>query len=264
MYFCRKSEPIESNHHITNNKKQIIMKKLFVLAIAALMAVNLNAQEITEGTATIGNLNAPSYTLNLQKDKKFVQKCFEQRLKEAKLKTKKSEGFDACLGAVLPEINSTPINLYTKVDGKGNMSTVTVCAMSTDLSANQQTINANVINFLTSFEKYIVKREAIEQLEIAQTTLKKAQKEQKSAADDLARMEKSTKKSRQKIEDLQKDIEKWRNQINEAEKKIDKLNYDIEKSTNGKLPEAQKRVEEANKAVKDAEADVEKYTKLAQ
>ena len=240
------------------------MKKLFVLAIAALMAVNLNAQEVTEGTVAIGSLKAPAYTLTLQKDKKFVQNCFEKRLKEAKLKTKKSEGFDACLGAVVPEIAATPINLYTKVDGRGNSSTVTICAMSSDLSANQQTINTNVVKYLNNFTRYVEKCEAAEQLAIAQEALKKAQKEQKTASSELAKMEKATKKSNQKIDDLQKNIEKYRNSIAEAEKEIEKCRYDIEKTTKGKLPETQKRVEEANKAVKDAEATVEKYQKLAQ
>lgn len=126
------------------------MKKLFFLAIAAILAVSLNAQEVTETTVAIGNLNVPAYTLTLQKDKKVVQNALEQRLKDAKLKTKKSEGFEASLGAIFSEIAPMPINLYTKVDGNSKTSTVTVCAMSTDLSANQQTINTNVVNFLTT------------------------------------------------------------------------------------------------------------------
>ena len=240
------------------------MKRLFLFAIAALMAVTLNAQDIKEGTASIGNLKAPAYTLTLQKDKKFVQKCFEQRLKDSKIKTKKSEGYDACLGVVFPEVSHSPINIYTKVDGKGDSSTVTVCAMSSDLSVNQQTINTNLVAFLTSFTRYVDKCEAAEQLVIAQEGLKKAQKEQKSATSELARMEKATKKSTQKIDELQKNIEKYRTSITEAEKEIEKLNFDIEKATNGKLPETQKRVEEANRAVKDAEANVERLQKLAQ
>ena len=240
------------------------MKRFFVLAVTALMALSLNAQEVKETTVTIGNLNVPAYTLTLQKDKKLVQKALEQRLKEAKLKTKKSDGFEASLGAVFADIASTPIHFYTKVDGGSKSSTVTVCAMSTDLSANQSTINNNVVKFLNDFTQYVAKREAAEKLEEAQGVLKKAEKEQKSAASDLAKLEKATEKDRAKIEDLQKDIEKWQKNIAEAEKDIKDLNASIEKNTDGKLPDAKKRVQEAEKAVSEAQAVVEKYRQLAE
>lgn len=240
------------------------MKRFFVLAITALMALSLNAQEVKETTVAIGNLNVPAYTLTIQKDKKLVQKALEQRLKEAKLKTKKADGFEASLGAVFAEISSTPINFYTKVDGNSKSSTVTVCAISTDLSANQQTINNNVVNFLKNFSQYVDKREAAEHLEEAQEALKKAEKEKKNAEADLAKLEKAAKKSQDKIADLQSDIEKWNKNIANAEKEIKDLNADIDKATNGKIPDAKKRVQEAEKAFEEAQAIVEKYRKLAE
>lgn len=240
------------------------MKRLFAFAIAVLMVASLNAQDINESTVRIGNLNAPAYSLTLQKDKKVVQKALDQRFKDAKLKTKKSEGFDACLGAIFQEIAPSPINLYTKVDGNSKECTLTVCAMSNDLSANQQSINSNVVLFLNNFKQYLAKREAAEQLAIAQEALEKAQKEQKSATSELARLEKIASKNRKKIEDLQSRIKKWQQNINDAEIDIRKYNSDIEKATNGKLPEAQKRVEDAGQAVKEAQATVEKWQKLAQ
>lgn len=240
------------------------MKRIFALTIAALMAVNLNAQEVKETTVTIGNLNVPAYTLTLQKDKKMVQKALEQRLKEAKLKTKKSDGFEASLGAVFAEIASTPINFYTNVDGNSKSATLTVCAISTDLSTNQQTINSNVVNFLKSFEQYVAKREAAEHLEEAEDVLKKAEKEKKNAESDLAKLEKATEKDRAKVEDLQKDIQKWQKNIAEAENDIKEINNKIDKATDGKLPDAKKRVQDAEKAVSEAQAVVEKYRQLAQ
>ena len=240
------------------------MKRLFVLAIAALMVASLNAQEVKETTVAIGSLNAPAYTLTLQTDKKVVQDALEQRLKDAKLKTKKSEGFQASLGAVFQEIAPTPINFYYKIDGNSKSTTMTVCAMSTDLSANQQTINSNVVNFLNNFTQYLTKREAAKQLVVAQDALKKAQKEQKNAASDLAKIEKSTEKTRKKIEELDKNIKKWQDNIAEAEKNVRKYNAEIEKSTGSKLTDAQKRVQQADKAVNEAESNVEKWRQLAQ
>ena len=239
------------------------MKRLFAFAIAAMMVVGLYAQNIDETTVRIGNLNAPAYVLTLQKDKKVVQKALDQRLKDAKLKTKKSEGFDACLGTVFQEIALSPINFYTKVDGNSKECTLTVCAMSNDLSANQQVINSNVVYFLNNFTQYLEKREAAEQLAVAQEALDKAQKEQKAATSELNKLEKIAEKNRKKIDDLQNRIKKWQQSINDAEADIRKYNSDIEKATNGKLPDAQKRVEKANKAVNEAQTTVEKWQKLA-
>lgn len=240
------------------------MKRIFVLAITALMALSLNAQEVKETTVTIGNLNIPAYTLTLQKDKKMVQKALEQRLKESKVKTKKSDGYEASLGVVFADIASTPINFYTKVDGNSKSATVTVCAISKDLSVNQQNINQGVMNFLNNFTKYVDKMEATEQLEAAQEALKKAEKEKKNADSDLAKLQKATEKDRAKVADLQKDIEKWQKNISDAEKDIKDLNSKIDKATDGKLPDAEKRVQEAEKAVSEAQAIVEKYQQLAE
>ena len=100
------------------------MKRLFAFAIAVLMVVSLNAQDINESTVRIGNLNAPAYSLTLQKDKKVVQKALDQRFKDAKLKTKKSEGFDACLGAIFQEIAPSPINLATSCSSSTTSSSI--------------------------------------------------------------------------------------------------------------------------------------------
>ena len=240
------------------------MKKLFFLAIAALLAVSLNAQEVQETTVAIGNLNAPAFTLSLQKDKKVVQSALEERFKEAKLKIKKSEGFDASLGAIFPEIAPSPINLYTKVDGNSKSCVVTVCAMSTDLSANQQTINSNVVNFLNNFNQYLIKREAAAQLKVAQNTLKKAEKEKKDADSDLAKLEKTASSYQKKADKIESNIRKWEDNIADAQKDLKQVNADLDKATNGKLPEAKKRVQDADQAVIDAKALVQKWQQLAQ
>ena len=125
-------------------------------------------------------------------------------------------------------------------------------------------INQGVMNFLNNFTKYVDKMEATEQLEAAQEALKKAEKEKKNADSDLAKLQKATEKDRAKVADLQKDIEKWQKNISDAEKDIKDLNSKIDKATDGKLPDAEKRVQEAEKAVSEAQAIVEKYRQLAE
>ena len=240
------------------------MKRLIIFVLTAVMAVNLMAQEVQETTANIGNLTVPAYSMTLQKDKKVVQDALEQRLKEAKIKLKRSEGYEASLGKVFTDIAPTPVNFYTKVEGNSNQATITVCAISTDLSASQSTINANVVTFMKNLAAYTEKREAQALLELSLSTLKKAEKEQKSANSDLAKLEKTTQKDRDEIASRQKDIEKYRKEIEKAEKEIKELNAKVEKNTGNKLDEARKRVDEANKMVETAKNDVEKYRQLAQ
>lgn len=240
------------------------MKKIIALAVVTFMTISLFAQEIKETNVTLNNLNFPAYTLSLQKDKKMVQEYLERRLKEAKLKTKKEDGFETSWGVVFSEIAPTPINFHYKVEGNSKSATVTVFAISTDLSINQSNINQGVFNFLKNFTQYVNKAEAADKLEDAESVLKKAVKTQASAAADIAKLEKSTEKNRSKIADLQKDIEKWKKNIAEAEKDIKELNADIEKRTKGKLTDAQKRLQEADKAVGEAQAVVERLRQQAQ
>ena len=190
-----------------------------------------------------------------------------QRLKDAKLKTKKSEGFIAALDQVFTDISQNSLSLYTKVEEQGKrkdkVTVVTVCAISNDLTISQSTINGNVHNFLQNFIQYINKYEAGQQMEAEQANLKKAEKAAGKAAAAVTDLENDITKAQKKIEDRRKDIEKYQQKIADCEKEIADLQKSIEKNS-GKKAEAERKAEEANQNVKAVEGEVEKYRQMSE
>ena len=161
-----------------------MIKKVIVLALAAFIGTSLMAQTVQETTTMVGEKTVTAYTVSLQKDVKMVQEAMNQRLKDAKLKTKKSEGFIAALDQVFTDISQNSLSLYTKVEEQGKrkdkVTVVTVCAISNDLTISQSAINGNVRNFVQNFVQYINKYEAGQQMEAEQANLKKAEAERKA------------------------------------------------------------------------------------
>jgi len=244
-----------------------MIKKVIVLALAAFIGTSLMAQTVQETTTMVGEKTVTAYTVSLQKDVKMVQEAMNQRLKDAKLKTKKSEGFIAALDQVFTEISQNSLSLYTKVEEQGKrkdkVTVVTVCAISNDLTISQSTINGNVHNFLQNFIQYVNKYEAGQQMEAEQANLKKAEKAAGKAAAAVTDLENDITKAQKKIEDRRKDIEKYQQKIADCEKEIADLQKSIEKNT-GKKAEAERKAEEANQNVKAAESEVEKYRQLSE
>jgi len=244
-----------------------MIKKVIVLALAAFIGTSLMAQTVQETTTMVGEKTVTAYTVSLQKDVKMVQEAMNQRLKDAKLKTKKSEGFIAALDQVFTEISQNSLSLYTKVEEQGKrkdkVTVVTVCAISNDLTISQSTINGNVHNFLQNFIQYINKYEASQQMEAEQANLKKAEKAAGKAAAAVTDLENDITKAQKKIEDRRKDIEKYQQKIGDCEKEIADLQKSIEKNS-GKKAEAERKAEEANQNVKAVEGEVEKYRQMSE
>lgn len=244
-----------------------MIKKVIVLALAAFIGTSLMAQTVQETTTMVGEKTVTAYTVSLQKDVKMVQEAMNQRLKDAKLKTKKSEGFIAALDQVFTDISQNSLSLYTKVEEQGKrkdkVTVVTVCAISNDLTISQSAINGNVHNFLQNFVQYINKYEAGQQMEAEQANLKKAEKAAGKAAAAVTDLENDITKAQEKIEDRRKDIEKYQQKIADCEKEIADLQKSIEKNS-GKKAEAERKAEEANQNVKAVEGEVEKYRQLSE
>lgn len=244
-----------------------MVKKVIALALAAFMGVNLMAQSVLETTAMVGEKTVTAYTISMQKDVKIVQEAMNQRLKDAKLKTKKSEGYIAALDQVFGEISQTSMSLYTKVEEQGKrkdkVAVVTVCAISNDLTISQSTINSNVRNFVQDFAQYVNKYEANQNMQAEQANLKKAEKAADKAAAVVMGLDKDITKAQKKIEDKRKEIEKLQQKIADCEKEIADLEKSIEKNT-GKKADAEKKANDAQQNVRAAEGEVEKYRQLSE
>lgn len=244
-----------------------MLKKVITLAFAAFMAMGMMAQSVQETTVMVGEKTVTAYTVSLQKNADLVQDAMNQRFKEAKLKTKKSEGYLAALDQIFPEISNVSMSLYTKVDEQGKrkdkVTVVTVCAISNDLTISQNAINSNVRNFVQNFAQYVNRYEASQNMATEQANLKKAEKAAGKAAAVVTGHENDIAKAQKKIEDRRKDIEKYQQKIMDCEKEIADLEKSIEKST-GKKVEAEKKANEAQQNVRAVEGEVEKYRQMSE
>ena len=238
--------------------------------MAALMlgAIGMQAQNVLESVATVGNLTVPAVTVSLDKEVKNVQGAMTQYLKDNKLKTTKEEGYTVALNAFVEQISATsPINLYTKVEEQGKKKNrvvvVTVCAISTDLTVDQSTMRENTKRWLGDFVSYIDRYEAAQQMAVEQGNLKKAEKAAAAAAANVSAIDKSIASDQEKIESMKKKIAKYQQEIKDLEKEIATLEANIEKSGK-KREDAVRKVEETNQGVEDAQGQVEHYRQMAQ
>lgn len=244
------------------------MKKVLSITAAVLMSLSLSAQVVIEETTVkIGPITTPAYTATLNKDASLTQDAMKKRLKDAKLKTKSTEGYIASLEQVFSEISEVPVNFYTKVEQQGRRDsktvTITVAAIPSNLTVDQAAMYANVRLFLENFITYVDKFEALKNMDEKLVELKKAERLKANAISDLGDLEKSIANDQQKIASKQKDIESLRQKISDYEKEIEKLESNI-KRNNDKKSDAQDKINEADKNVKAIEAEVERFRELAQ
>ncbi len=241
-----------------------MMKKLLLLPAMLMAFTMVMAQNIEAKSVQVGTVTAPGFSVTIQKKTDLVQDAMNKRLKDAGLKTKKSEGFIAALDQLFAEIATDPINLYTKVEKDSkNSATVTVCVIPTDLTADRETMQANVRRFVEGFVQYVNKYEAQNNMEAEQGNLKKAQKSQSKAVAAVEKLDKNIQKNKEKIADKKKDIENYKKKIKECEEDIKKLEAEIAKDQDKKTG-AQKDVDKANDNVKSVQGEVEKYRQQAE
>lgn len=240
------------------------MKKVLLLPALLLAFSTLMAQTVESKNIQVGAITAPGFTVTLDKDVDLVKEAMEERLDDAKLKTKKVEGYVAALEQVFSDIATDPVSFYTKVEkaGKGK-ATVSACAVPTNFTVKSDAIEGNLRAFLESFVQYVNKFEARKNMETEQGNLKKAQKAHTSAIAVVEKLEKTIQKDKERIADRQKDIEKYNQKIKECQDEIKELEAAIAKNKN-KKDEALKNVEEAHGNVKSVEDKVEMHRLLSE
>lgn len=241
-----------------------MLKRILSLVVAAMLFAGAMAQNIETTNVQVGDVTAPAFRLSIDKGVDLVQDAMNKRLKDAKLKTKKTDGYIAALDQLFSEISTSPINLYTKVEKDGrNASKVTVCVIPSDLTVDREAMQGNVRNFLADFQRYVSRFEANNNMLAEQDNLKKAQKAQAAAVSVVNKLDKSIKSDQDKIADKKKEIEKLTQKIKDCQEDIKNLEANIVKSQEQKTS-AQKDVEKANDNVRNVEAQVEKYRSLAE
>ena len=236
-----------------------MMKRIILLPAVLVAFASAFAQNVETKSVQVGSITAPAYTVTIQKKVDLVQDAMNKRLKDAEMKTKKSEGYVAALDQLFSEIATDPINLYTKVEKESkNSATVTVCVIPTDLTADREAMQSNVRRFVEGFVQYVNRFEAQNNMEAEQANLKKAEKTQAKAEAAVEKLDKNIQKNKVKIADKKKEIEKYKQKIKECQDDIQKLEAEISKDQ-GKKGDAQKDVEKAKDNVRSVQGEVEKY-----
>lgn len=242
----------------------VMMKKILLLPAILMVFTVAMAQTAESKSVQVGTLTVPGFSITIEKKVDLVEDALAKRLKDADLKTKKSEGFVAVLDQLFAEIATDPINLYTKVEKKSKSSTeVTVCVIPTDITADREVMQGNLRSFLEGFVQYVTRFEAKRNMESEEGNLKKATKVAASAVATVEKIDRNILKDKEKIAEKKQEIEKYNQKIKECQEEIKKLEANIAKSQDKKT-DAQKNVDKANENVQSVQGEVEKYRSIAE
>lgn len=94
------------------------MKKLIVITAAILFSVVGFSQKVSsyETGNEIDNIPRKGMAIDLQLDKKFVEKMWKKKLKEFSGKSSGAKGGSSIEGASIPPVAKNPVNIYTAVN----------------------------------------------------------------------------------------------------------------------------------------------------
>ena len=148
------------------------MKKIIIFAVSLITATILFAQTVSETPIQIGDITTPAYTVKLDKDESLVADALKQMLKDNKLKTTKSKGFQVALAQTFTAIAPTPINFYSKTaanaastladiekDVKKTEEKMTNCQKEIDkLNAKLAEYNKEMETMKANMEKYTAQK----------------------------------------------------------------------------------------------------------
>lgn len=212
------------------------MKKLFksLAAVAFLFTATTTvfAQNAREGRVQFMKADQNAVIADYDLPKDVIENALKERLEKAGLGKRGSEkGFITYKGSTWTEIGADKMDIYAKVEGKGNMSTVTMLvskgydnfiSSGTDPEKVQK-----VQEFLNSFIKdarlYQLKLTIIAQEE----AVKKAEKELKGTADNGSKLQKDKEKIERQLAENKAEQDKKQGVIDAAKVKLEELKREM-------------------------------------
>jgi hypothetical protein len=208
----------------SRKKLTYLMKKIVttLLVSAALMtAANTRAQNVNvhESTISFGKTSQSAVIGEYDAPASVVEEALKLHMEKAGLDKRKSEkGFMAFKGAAWNEVSADKADVYLKVEGKGNKSTISVLYSKgydnfVTASSNPETVNA-IKSFLTNFVADLKKYQLMQDIAHQEDALKKAEKayassvtDGKSLADDKVKIEKKIADNTNEQGDKQKAVD---------------------------------------------------------
>jgi hypothetical protein len=207
------------------------MKQIFTsvaLAIAALTSVTANAQNAREASVKFDKTNESAVVADFDKPVDVVEAALKQRLdKEGLGKMKSSKGFMTYAGTLWPSVSSDKIDVYFKVDGKKDKSTVSVLISKgynnfVTSGTDQTTIN-NVKTFLNGLIGYTNSYQLGLNIKAQEEALKKAEKAYNNATDDNKDLLSQKEKLEKKLAENNNDQVLKQKALDEEKKKLNDL-----------------------------------------
>lgn len=198
-----------------------IIKALIIAGLSYSTINTAIAQDVRETTINYNKGNYSGVIADYNYSKDLVTKALDKRLKNANLgKSKTSSKFTTYSGVTWMDISPDKLDVYYKISGKKNKSTVEfLISKGYDNYINSTTDAAaiqNLRNFLASLDKDIRAIQHENNLSAQNDAIKKAEKELKSARSSVSNLEKD-------LDNARKNVEKKQKALDEAQKKLDQM-----------------------------------------
>lgn len=181
--------------------KNTLTKFLSTLALANILMFSVQAQNAKEVSTTINKAQKTAFQADYKVPKDLMKTTLDDRFKKAGISGKKSKGFVKYEGVTFSELSPNKIDIYTKLDGKKDNSSV-LMLVSTGYdnfisTATDAATAANTITFLNKLnEDAVAMKGAIDlaaqqkAVATAQEKLKKSEKEKEKLAKKRAKLDK--------------------------------------------------------------------------
>lgn len=211
---------------------KVLLKSLATAAFLFTALTGAFAQNAHEGRVKFmkGDQNAIIAEYDLPKG--VVEDALKERLEKAGLSRKGTEkGFNAYKGITWNEISADKMDVYTKVEGKGNVTTVTVLVSkgydnfisSASDAEKVQKVQAFLNSFIKDARLYQLKQSIAAQEEV----VKKAEKELKSSADNGDKLLKEKEKIEKEIAENKTDQGKKQTTLDAEKVKLEELKREL-------------------------------------
>lgn len=203
------------------------MKKTILTLLVILFGSTIAwAQDISVGTASINKVSRPCVVAVYDMSSDLVSEALSDKLKKSKISkgSRAKGGFRVYKGVSIPEISDDKIDLYTKVSGKKDNSTLYLAvSRGYDNFVSPETdpemmkkINAYVKSMMNNVNIAKLKADISEQAKVVKATDKAKESTEKAGS----RLVSELKSLENKIEDNKKAQEENKKELAEATKKL--------------------------------------------
>lgn len=194
-----------------------------ILAGSKAWAQGLN---VHEAAVSFGKASPGAVIAEYDAPASVVEDALKQHMEQAGFRKKSGKGFIAYKGIAWKEVSAEKADVYFKIDGKGNKSTITVLYSKgydnfISGSTDSETVNA-IKNFLTSFTGDLKKYQLTLNIAQQEDVVKKAEKaynetvsDGKSLADDKARIERKMADNTYMQSDRQKALDEEKRKLDD-------------------------------------------------